>query len=381
MHANKPETVSQTLTDQYPLHVLREYAFLADGRRGAVIGPRGEVSWLCAPSWDSPAVISHLIGGPGIYAITPTTPFVWGGSYEPGSLIWHNRWVTQDRTIVTCRDALAYPGDPHRVVLLRQLSTDKRAGIGVDLQLRGEFGLTSTTGLARDDRGHWVARIGGLFLRWTGAPDGRWTDDHFHGETTIDSAARINLMLEISGRPLEEPPDPNQLWHITEERWQDDQPDLSATAAPRDAEHSYKLLRGMTNPTTGGMVAAATLGLPERAERGRNYDYRYVWIRDQTYAGLAGAVDRPLQLLDDALRFTTARLLEHGDQLAPAYRADGTAVPDERPADNLPGYPGGRANIGNHANNQFQLDAFGELLHCSRPAPGWTILTMITTKQ
>ena len=33
------------------------------------------------------------------------------------------------------------------------------------------------------------------------------------------------------------------------------------------------------------MVAAATISLPERAEAGRNYDYRYVWIRDQCYAG------------------------------------------------------------------------------------------------
>ena len=36
------------------------------------------------------------------------------------------------------------------------------------------------------------------------------------------------------------------------------------------------------------MVAAATTSLPERAEEGRNYDYRYVWIRDQCYAGAGG---------------------------------------------------------------------------------------------
>ena len=37
------------------------------------------------------------------------------------------------------------------------------------------------------------------------------------------------------------------------------------------------------------MVAAATTSLPERAEEGRNYDYRYAWIRDQSYAGQAAA--------------------------------------------------------------------------------------------
>ena len=58
--------------------------------------------------------------------------------------------------------------------------------------------------------------------------------------------------------------------------------------APRDTRRSYAVLRGLTS-AGGGMVAAATTSLPERAEAGRNYDYRYVWIRDQCYAGQAVA--------------------------------------------------------------------------------------------
>ena len=51
------------------------------------------------------------------------------------------------------------------------------------------------------------------------------------------------------------------------------------------------------------------MSLPERAKRGRNYDYRYVWIRDQCYAGQAVAADGPHPLLDDAVCFVTDRLL------------------------------------------------------------------------
>ena len=58
------------------------------------------------------------------------------------------------------------------------------------------------------------------------------------------------------------------------------------------------------------MVAAATMSLPERAEAGRNYDYRYAWIRDQCYAGQAVAAAGPHPLLDDAVRFVTERILE-----------------------------------------------------------------------
>ena len=101
--------------------VLREYALLADGERGALIGPQGDMAWLCAPRWDSEAVFSGLIGGGGVYAITPTElRHVWGGYYEPGSLIWRNRWTTRDAH-VECREALAFPGDPDHVIVLRRL--------------------------------------------------------------------------------------------------------------------------------------------------------------------------------------------------------------------------------------------------------------------
>ncbi len=109
------------------------------------------------------------------------------------------------------------------------------------------------------------------------------------------------------------------------------------------------------------MVAAATTSLPERSEAGRNYDYRYVWIRDQCYAGHAMAAIGDCRLLSDSVRFVTERLLEHGSRLAPAYTAAGKSVPDQRNLD-LPGYPGGFDRIGNWVNRQFQLDAFGEAL-------------------
>ena len=362
--------MSNPLAGDYPLHVLREYALLADGSRGAVVGPRGEIGWLCAPRWDSGAVISHLVGGPGIYAVTPKVPFVWGGNYEPGSLIWENRWVGLDNSIVSCREALAHPGERQQLTLLRRLRADQDSQVTVDLQLGGNFGGDSISRLHRDDNGDWTARLGPLYVRWSGAPEGRWEDDRFRGELAVRPCRHHDLVLEIGEQPLPARPEPDQLWRTTEECWRADRPDLSRSAAPRDAQQAYTVLRGLTGPG-GGMVAAATLGLPERAEQGRNYDYRYVWIRDQAYAGLAGAVGQPLPLLDDALSFTTARLLEHGDRLAPAYRIDGSEVPDESTADDLPGYPGGVTRIGNRANRQFQLDALGEVLQLLAAGARW----------
>ena len=80
-----------------------------------------------------------------------------------------------------------------------------------------------------------------------------------------------------------------------------------------------------------GMVAAATMSLPERAREGRNYDYRYVWIRDQCFTGQAVAKAGPLPLLDDAVRFVGDRLLADGDQMMPAYTTGGDLKPAARP--------------------------------------------------
>jgi GH15 family glucan-1,4-alpha-glucosidase len=109
------------------------------------------------------------------------------------------------------------------------------------------------------------------------------------------------------------------------------------------------------------MVAAATTSLPERARGGRNYDYRYAWIRDQCYAGRAAARSGAPALLDAAVRFVGARLLEDGPDLRPAYTTSGRCPPEERELP-LPGYPGGTAIVGNRVNRQFQLDGFGEAL-------------------
>ena len=149
--------------------MLRDYALLADGERGAVLGPRGDIVWMCAPRWDSDAVFSALLGGPGGYSITPVDRFVWGGYYEEGSMIWRSRWVT-NHGIIECREALAFPGDPHRAVLLRRvIAVDGDAAVRITLAPRAGFGRHGLTHL-RDADGTWTGRSGPLHLRWTGAP-------------------------------------------------------------------------------------------------------------------------------------------------------------------------------------------------------------------
>ncbi|WP_055498158.1 glycoside hydrolase family 15 protein [Streptomyces albus] len=351
---------------------LRDYSFLGDGERGALLGPRGEIVWLCAPRWDSEAVFSRLIGGAGQYTVRPADNWhVSGGFYEDGTLIRVTRWVTSDAVIVT-RDALAMPATPERLVLLRQVSVEDApaSGTGVRLLLdpRPDFGLGPLSGW-RPEEGTvdgsrtWTATGGGLRLRWAGAPDARPSSDGaLRGTLTLRRGDRHDLVLEIaSGRAVGDGGlEPRGLWEETERRWRQVVPGCEELPASRDARLAYAVLHGLTS-SAGGMAAAATTSLPEHAGEGRNYDYRYAWLRDQCYAGIAVAAHGAHPLLERTVGFVTARVLEDGDALRPCYTVTGGPVPAERSL-HLRGYPGGSDRVGNQAGGQFQLDTYGEVL-------------------
>ncbi|MFF8594781.1 glycoside hydrolase family 15 protein [Streptomyces sp. NPDC015220] len=345
----------------FPPHALHDYALLADGERGALIGPDGAINWLCAPTWHDDAVLASLIGGRGVYAVTPRGRYVPGGYYEEGTLIWRSRWITTDG-VVECRETLAFPGRADRLVLLRRLkAVDGTAHVRVVLDPHADYGRTPPGSPHRDDEGVWHINTGHHRLRWQGAPSATARAEGLTADLVLSPGECHDLVLECSDAPLPHTlPRAGQLWAATERAWRQGVPSMERTIAPGDARRAYVLLRGLTTHG-GGMVAAATTSLPERAEAGRNYDYRYVWIRDQSYAGqAAAAVDAP-ELLDAAVRFVGERLLSDGPHLAPAYTVHGKPVPEQRELD-LPGYPGGSSRIGNHVEKQFQLDCFGEAL-------------------
>ncbi|MFF3071911.1 trehalase-like domain-containing protein [Kitasatospora sp. NPDC057904] len=182
----------------FPPFNLREYALLADGERAALVGPRGEVAWLCAPRWESEPVFAGLIGGTGVYAATPLGRFVPGGYYEDGGLIRRSGWVTRDGE-VEWREALALPADPHRLVLLRRLTAaDGPARPRLVLEPGTGFGQ-GRPGVAHRFGDGWTVRSDRLWLRWTGAgcarpgPGGRPM-----AEVVLAPGERLDLVPEVS---------------------------------------------------------------------------------------------------------------------------------------------------------------------------------------
>lgn len=115
---------------------------------------------------------------------------------------------------------------------------------------------------------------------------------------------------------------------------------------------------------TGGIIASTTTSLPEAPGSGRNWDYRYCWLRDSYF--VINALNRlgATKTMEHYVRFiinTTATNGEHG--LRPVYRINGRDDLEEHFAEGLAGYRGmGPVRVGNQAYRQQQNDVYGSAI-------------------
>ncbi len=233
--------------------VLREYAFIADGEPGALIGPDGTIAWMCAPRWDSPAVFAALLGGAGRYSVAPADSWhVWGGYYEGGSLIWCSRWVGD--SVTECREVLALPAGRHRCVILRRIqAADGPARENVVLDVWAVYGRDAMRSL-KLAAGSWTGRDGQIRFRWSGASQARPDSDGVLAMTLdLSAGEHHDLVLELSDRPFDQDaPEPDAAWQATQEAWSSAVPGCDDLPAARDARHAYAPARPDRRPRRHG---------------------------------------------------------------------------------------------------------------------------------
>lgn len=120
---------------------------------------------------------------------------------------------------------------------------------------------------------------------------------------------------------------------------------------------------------TGAIVAAMTTSIPESTGSGRNWDYRYCWLRDAYYVldalRLLGHFEEREHFIEYLLNISVQ---SQGHDLRPLYRVDGRPDLDERTLPEWSGFGGeGPVRIGNAAAIHEQHDVFGELVLALTP--------------
>jgi GH15 family glucan-1,4-alpha-glucosidase len=202
-----------------------------------------------------------------------------------------------------------------------------------------------------------------------------------HGTLRLTTDAPIAYLLEEAPFVLDAPltlilgPDESVLGSIpglsrdflerTKEYWDEWVRYLSIPFEWQDAVIRAAItLKLCSYEETGAIVAALTTSIPEAPDSGRNWDYRYCWLRDAYF--VVQALNRlgATRTMEDFIRYiTNVAMLEPEQRLRPVYGVVPGAGLDEHEAAALPGYRGmGPVRVGNLAAIQVQNDSYGSVV-------------------
>ena len=370
-----------------PFPPIGSYGFLSDREVNALVAPSGNVEWLCLPRPDGPSVLGAALDrGAGGFRVGPADVMVPAGRrYLPGTMVLETTWQTRTGWLIV-RDALTIgpwystkrlehfrrpPGDHEAEHCL--LRTIKCVNGHVELALNCEPVFDYGRVEARwdySDLGYGQALARGRdadpILRLTTNLRLAFEGRSAHAYSTVNEGDSAFAALTWT----EEPPPPLSFDEAADRMWRTGDYWREWINKGEFPDHPWRLylqrsaltLKGLTYVPTGALLAAATTSFPETPGGERNWDYRYSWIRDATFA-LWGLYTLGFDYEANNFFYFIADAAEEGDDFQPMYAVGGEKKLDEDTLDHLGGYEGARpVRIGNAAYQQKQHDVWGSLL-------------------
>lgn len=392
MNATRPQAVPlSALPPRRNGYVdLRSYAAIGDGRTVALISHDGSVDWYPIPDLDSAPAFARLLDAEhgGCIELCPDERFEVERKYLPGTNILQTTYTTASG----------------RVQVTDSLNLGSTGRLPWNELARAVEGLEGTVAM------RWRVAPGTMFN--TVSP---WVDVTAHkpvlrasevsvgvcgehvGESKVEEqqisgsfrttpgSQHLLAVVATHSEPLRLPT-PREIrknLEMTRETWLR-WGDLLESDGPygEEVQRSALVLKLLSHSPSGSVAAAATTSLPENMAGTKNYDYRFAWIRDATYALQAllklGEQEDVHAQVSWLLRLVRAQV----PNLHVLNRLDGE-VPETRMTEyDVPGWRGtGPVVAGNAAADQLQLGVYGDVFDVAhRYVAGGNVLDTATAR-
>lgn len=359
---------------------IEDYAVIGDCRTAALVGVDGSIDWFCAPRFDAASVFGALLGDAeqGRWRLRPADAAATSSrSYATDTFTLITHWVTEDgevevtelmpRTERADTDG-AHGGPLRRSDVIRRVR-GIRGHVTMQQELRVRFDYAAAL--------PWMRQVGTAdapVLLAVAGPDALVVrgpqlrpHDHRHiGDFTVSAGQTVDVQLAWfpAHLPTPGPLDVDAAIAATASWWRSWVRSCAEPGAYDDVvRRSLLVLRLLSHEETGGIVAAATTSLPEDFGGARNWDYRYVWLRDAALT-LEALIHHGFTREAEAWRGWLLRAIA-GDpaDVQIMYGLAGERRLPEWVVPSLPGYGGSApVRVGNAASGQYQADIFGEVM-------------------
>jgi GH15 family glucan-1,4-alpha-glucosidase len=363
-------------TDTRPGYLpIAEHGIIGDLHTVALVGTNGSIDWYCCPAFDSPSVFGAILDADrgGYYRIAPTDG---GGTvkqlYLPDTNVLITRYLTAGG-VGEVQDFMPVErvrGRHHHRLIRRVLGVRGQLRMALDIQPRFNYAMDDHATLFYENGVVFRSPGMSLALQTPIALEG--DDRGLRCEFTLEPGQSATFVLEqvpddyVPRRYSED--EATNAFDSTVAYWRGWLAQSRYQGRWREMVHRSALtLKLLTYEPTGAMVAAATTSLPEGIGGGRNWDYRYTWIRDAAFSVYAllrlGFSEEAAAFMD----WLTDRFQQPrpgvSDPLQVMYDIRGGFDLKEQILPHLEGYRGSApVRIGNGAASQLQLDIYGELI-------------------
>jgi GH15 family glucan-1,4-alpha-glucosidase len=278
---------------------LRDYALIGDCRTAALISKRGSIDWCCFPEFHSPAIFSAILDKKrgGFFSIAPVQKFHSFQKYIDNTVVVETIFQTEDGE-VKLNDAFVVMREDQKKLSLfpdHEVLRVVQCTAGT-VQLKMDFEPTIFYG----EKKARLINNKNLGIKFT------WRENSFILQSTLDSEqihvdstkAAAYFILEKGESVIFSLSCSSQSPAVI--------PDLKITACDRFIQtldywrnwinrcsyqgiYKEQVRRGaltlklLAHAPSGAIIAAPTTSLPEAPGSGRNWDYRYCWLRDASF--------------------------------------------------------------------------------------------------